>query len=79
MEMSGQFYAPAALTPGKEPRYPLDRRLDGPRSRYGRCGEQKNIAPAEIQTPAIQPVAISTGLATHLHWKSNGNYMYHLL
>jgi hypothetical protein len=27
----GQIHAPAALPPGKEPRYPLDRRLGGPK------------------------------------------------
>jgi hypothetical protein len=27
MKESGQLYAPAALPPGKQPRYPLDRRL----------------------------------------------------
>jgi hypothetical protein len=43
MEVSGQLHAPAALPPGKEPRYALDRRLDGPQSRSGRCGEEKNL------------------------------------
>jgi hypothetical protein len=39
MGVSGQSHAPAALYPrGKEPRYPLDRRLGGPRSRSGRRG-----------------------------------------
>jgi hypothetical protein len=44
MDGSGQLHAPAALTPGKSPRYPLDRRLGGPRSRSGRYGEEKNLA-----------------------------------
>jgi hypothetical protein len=35
----------------------LDRRLGGPQSRFGRCGEDKNIAPAGIRTPAVQPAA----------------------
>jgi hypothetical protein len=30
LEVSGQLHAPASLPPGKEPRYPLDMRLDGP-------------------------------------------------
>jgi hypothetical protein len=34
--VSGQFHAP-----GKEPRYPLDRRLGGPQSRSDRGGEDK--------------------------------------
>jgi hypothetical protein len=37
--VSGQHHAPAALYPrGKDPRYPLDRRLGGPQSRSGRRG-----------------------------------------
>jgi hypothetical protein len=42
MEFSGQIHAPAALTPGKSPRYPLYRRLGGSQSRSGRGGEEKN-------------------------------------
>jgi hypothetical protein len=45
MEVSGQLHAPAALPPGKEPWYPLDRRLGGPQSRSGRGGEEKNSQP----------------------------------
>jgi hypothetical protein len=45
MEVSGQLHAPAALPPGKEPRYPLDRRLGGPKSCSGRGGEEKNSQP----------------------------------
>jgi hypothetical protein len=36
---------------GKSPRYPLDRRLDGPQSRSGRGGEKKNFQPP----PGIEP------------------------
>jgi hypothetical protein len=37
--VSGQHHAPAALYPqGKDPRYPLDRRLGGPQSRSGHRG-----------------------------------------
>jgi hypothetical protein len=36
---------PGRFTREKGSRYPLDRRLDGPRNRYGRCGEGKNLAP----------------------------------
>jgi hypothetical protein len=59
MEMNGQLHAPAALPPGKEHRYPLDRRLGGPQSRSGHSGEEKNsnMAPAENQTPVVQIVA----------------------
>jgi hypothetical protein len=41
MEVSGQLHALADLPPGKEPRHPFDRRVDGPQSRSGRCGEEK--------------------------------------
>jgi len=30
MELSGELHASAALHTGKEPHYPLERRLDGP-------------------------------------------------
>jgi hypothetical protein len=39
METSGQLHAPAALLPGKEPRYPLNRRLGGHQGRCGRFGK----------------------------------------
>jgi hypothetical protein len=45
MEVSGQLHALAALPLGKEPPYPLDRRLGGPQSRSGRGGEEKNSQP----------------------------------
>jgi hypothetical protein len=51
MEVSGQLHAPAALLPGKEPLYPLDRRLGGTQSRSGRSGEEKNSQPS----PRIEP------------------------
>jgi hypothetical protein len=39
MEVSGQLHAPAALLHGKNPWYPLSRRLGGPQSLSGRGGE----------------------------------------
>jgi hypothetical protein len=48
MRVSRQRHAPAALYPlGKDPRYPLDRRLGGPqsRSRHTRL-EEKSLASA---------------------------------
>jgi hypothetical protein len=45
MEVSGQLHDPAALPPGKEIRYPLDRRLGRPQSRSGSGGEEKNSQP----------------------------------
>jgi hypothetical protein len=45
MEVSGQLHDPVALPPGKEPWYPLDRRMDGPQHLPG------------IESPIIQNAA----------------------
>jgi len=43
---------------GKKPWYPLDRRVGGSLSRFGRGGEEKNSKLLlELQPPTIQPVA----------------------
>jgi hypothetical protein len=39
------FMPPAALPPGKEPRYPLNRRLGGLHSWSELLGEEKNFLP----------------------------------
>jgi hypothetical protein len=57
MEVDGQLHAPIALPLGKSPRYTLDRKLSGPRSRLELYGEETNLASAGKQTLAIQPVA----------------------
>jgi hypothetical protein len=57
MVVTGQLHAPIALPPGEDPLYPLDRRLGGPQSLFGRYGEEKNLAPARNLTPAVQPIA----------------------
>jgi hypothetical protein len=54
---------PAALLPRKLPRYALDRRLDGPQSRSGRCEEKIILALAGNRTLTIQPVAEPTELS----------------
>jgi hypothetical protein len=52
MEVNGQLHAPANSS------YPLDRRLGGPQSRYGRGGEEKNSQPQpRLEPPIIQAVA----------------------
>jgi hypothetical protein len=51
MEVSGQLHATADLPPGKEPLYPLDRRLGGLQNRSGRGDEEKNSQPP----PGIEP------------------------
>jgi hypothetical protein len=57
MEVNGLFQVPAALPPGKEPRQPLDRRLDGPQRRSGHFGEEKNPLPLPgIELFVVQPV-----------------------
>jgi hypothetical protein len=51
MGVSGQLHAPAAFPQEKSPRYPLDRRVRGPQSRYGRGDVEKNSQPP----PRIEP------------------------
>jgi hypothetical protein len=49
---------PSRFTPeGKDPLYPLDRKLGASRNQSGRCGEEENIVPVGTRTSAIQPVA----------------------
>jgi hypothetical protein len=55
MEVSGQLHAPAALPPGKLPKYSLNRKLDGPQIRSGRCGEEEILAMAGIETGPSSP------------------------
>jgi hypothetical protein len=61
--MNDALHVPADLYRGKSPRYPLDRRLGGPQSRYGRCGENKNLALAGNPTSAFQPIAVPSELS----------------
>jgi hypothetical protein len=64
MEVSGQLHAPAALTPMKEPRYPLGGRLGGLQSRSGHDGEEK--VPV---LPGIEPWSSSlVTVLTDLPW-----------
>jgi hypothetical protein len=46
MDLSGQLHAPVILPLGNSPRYPLNRRLGGIQSRYGRYEEKEyNLFP----------------------------------
>jgi hypothetical protein len=62
MGVSGQRHAPAALYPrGKDPRYPLDRRLGGTQSRSGldAGARRKILCPcrgSNLNRPIVQPV-----------------------
>jgi hypothetical protein len=42
---------------GNRSKCPLDKRLSGPQDQIARYGEEKNLAPAKNQTPALQPIA----------------------
>jgi hypothetical protein len=46
---------PADLPPGKEPRYPLARRLGGPQNRTEQRGEEKILDRTGTRTPTPQP------------------------
>jgi hypothetical protein len=56
----GQLYKAAALLPGKEPQYPLDRRLGGPQDQTGH-GVLREKFPSSVgnRTPIMQPVSQS--------------------
>jgi hypothetical protein len=58
MEVSGQIRARPLYPKEKSPWYPLDRRLGGPHSRFGRGSEEKNsqLLPG-LDPPIIQPIA----------------------
>jgi hypothetical protein len=51
MEVGDQLHITAFLLPGKEFKYPLDRRLGGFQNQSGHCGEKKNFLPL----PGIKP------------------------
>jgi hypothetical protein len=52
MRVSGQRHAPAALYPrGKDPRYPLDRRLGGPRAGLDAEARRKILCPCRGSNP----------------------------
>ena len=55
MEVSGQLNAPAALPPGKDPRYPLNRRLAGLQNQFGHFEEEKNLVSLRAFEPSDRP------------------------
>jgi hypothetical protein len=70
MEVCGQLHAHAALPPGKDPRYPLYRRLGGPQSRSGRYEKEKNRLPLpEIELRLLGRLIRSlVAIPTELSW-----------
>jgi hypothetical protein len=72
MELSGQLHSPAALPSGKEPPYPLDRRLGRPQSRSGHSsGAEKNPCLCQELNPGRQArclVTILTELPRRTSW-----------
>jgi hypothetical protein len=61
---------PGRLTPGKETRYPLHRRLGGSQGRSGRV--RKITPPPGIDAQTVQPVASRyTGYAIPALWSDN--------
>jgi hypothetical protein len=51
IKLNGQLHALAVLLQGKDPWYPLNRRLGGPQSCSGHGGEEKNFQ----SPPGIKP------------------------
>jgi hypothetical protein len=68
MKVNGQLLRPGCFISEKSPWYPLDRRLGGPQSRSGRCGEEKNLLPLPgiepqfLNRPVYSPVAIDVSI-----------------
>jgi hypothetical protein len=54
MEVSGQHQSPALLSPGKEPRYPMEGRMAGHQIRFERGSEEQKY----LLTPGIEPPAV---------------------
>jgi hypothetical protein len=66
LDGSGQIHAPTLYIRGKNPKYPLDRKLCGPQNRYGRCGEEEDPCPyweSNLGRPARSLVTILTELS----------------
>jgi hypothetical protein len=53
VQVSGQHHLQAGFPPGKEPPYPLYRRLDGPHCRTGKFGKENVI----LSLPGIRAMS----------------------
>jgi hypothetical protein len=75
MEVNGQLHTPATLVPGKDPRYPLNRRLGGSQCRSGRCKREISSAPAGLEPRAVHEI-IPSGIRLLL-WTWCWNFRFH--
>lgn len=76
VELSGQLHIPAACALGKNPKYPLNRRLGDPEPVWTFCKGEKFLASARIETPdhsAHSPVTVPT------HGGYHNKFRIHLL
>ena len=77
---SGHLHDPAALSPGYNLRYQLNRYVDGPQSRYGRFEGEKNfLSPPGFRSPdrparsksLYRPTAVYVGGNIEVHLPAN--------
>jgi len=54
-KLGGQPHVPAALSQGKKPRYPLNRRLGGPQSRSGSFGKEISFLSQDPKSGSPRP------------------------
>jgi hypothetical protein len=65
LEVSGQLHAPAAVPPGKCPRYPLDRRSQSQSGRFGHVHLVPRLSLREITRPLSTYVIMGWSLIKH--------------
>jgi hypothetical protein len=71
-----RFTPLAALTPGKDTRYPLDRRLGVIESPFARCGEETNLLPLPgIERRPSNLVRLYTERAVPAHWCGESSFL----
>jgi hypothetical protein len=66
VEVSGQLHATAALPPGKEPRYPLDRRLGGLQRWSGHDGENTSQPLLGMYKLTVENIIIFSDITLHV-------------
>jgi len=75
MEVSGPLQAPLDLPQGKNPRYPLNRRMGGPQSWTGRGDEKKKIHHCTFRELNAGRPARSVDLETRIYILHYGNVL----